>query len=308
MPGDRFGGWPLHCIIYCLFFFLMIRRPPRSTLFPYTTLFRSWYSPSPSPGITRSVNKNSTLRAAASIWARNAPPTSGPHTPATLCGRRARERRVTTGRRRVGWTNRPSRSSQRFEWCPDSRRKWPCRGDARLRTSATPPGSTSLLIRLQSPLFKQRRHVRIAPPEVAVQRTHVARPSPRQDHVTETCAVGPRHTPVLLEPGVRVVIEHLAPQVRVVAGVVPTVPDVREIAGAVARRHPGHVHGEPLQRLRLERVDVGLRRTHRQGVPRHVPQRGGHAFGGGKPPIQCAGPPHLVDQRPRHRLARPLGL
>src|SRR2546430_15569634 len=29
-----------------LFFFLMIRRPPRSTLFPYTTLFRS----SPSEG------------------------------------------------------------------------------------------------------------------------------------------------------------------------------------------------------------------------------------------------------------------
>src|SRR2546422_11007024 len=28
-----------HCIIF--FFFLMIRRPPRSTLFPYTTLFRS---------------------------------------------------------------------------------------------------------------------------------------------------------------------------------------------------------------------------------------------------------------------------
>src|SRR2546426_2888782 len=24
----------------------MIRRPPRSTLFPYTTLFRSWYEPS----------------------------------------------------------------------------------------------------------------------------------------------------------------------------------------------------------------------------------------------------------------------
>src|SRR3712207_7609273 len=26
----------------CVIFFLMIRRPPRSTLFPYTTLFRSW--------------------------------------------------------------------------------------------------------------------------------------------------------------------------------------------------------------------------------------------------------------------------
>src|SRR5258708_31655046 len=33
-----------YCGRYCLdspFFFLMIRRPPRSTLFPYTTLFRS---------------------------------------------------------------------------------------------------------------------------------------------------------------------------------------------------------------------------------------------------------------------------
>src|SRR5438105_11803287 len=28
-------------LLYLLFFFLMIRRPPRSTLFPYTTLFRS---------------------------------------------------------------------------------------------------------------------------------------------------------------------------------------------------------------------------------------------------------------------------
>src|SRR5689334_23604658 len=29
--------------LYSFFFFLMIRRPPRSTLFPYTTLFRSRY-------------------------------------------------------------------------------------------------------------------------------------------------------------------------------------------------------------------------------------------------------------------------
>src|SRR5437867_12396427 len=28
-------------MFFFLFFFLMIRRPPRSTLFPYTTLFRS---------------------------------------------------------------------------------------------------------------------------------------------------------------------------------------------------------------------------------------------------------------------------
>src|SRR5437773_9420474 len=38
----------MYCTIYCLwwmslvfFFFLMTHRPPRSTLFPYTTLFRS---------------------------------------------------------------------------------------------------------------------------------------------------------------------------------------------------------------------------------------------------------------------------
>src|SRR5438309_9627814 len=29
------------CFLYLFFFFLLIRRPPRSTLFPYTTLFRS---------------------------------------------------------------------------------------------------------------------------------------------------------------------------------------------------------------------------------------------------------------------------
>src|SRR2546430_12802072 len=31
------------CLVF--FFFLMIRRPPRSTLFPYTTLFRSLVDP-----------------------------------------------------------------------------------------------------------------------------------------------------------------------------------------------------------------------------------------------------------------------
>src|SRR6266581_5217674 len=39
-----FAILPLIC-----FFFLMIRRPPRSTLFPYTTLFRSQDAPPPSP-------------------------------------------------------------------------------------------------------------------------------------------------------------------------------------------------------------------------------------------------------------------
>src|SRR2546430_10395142 len=31
----------MYALVMIFFFFLMIRRPPRSTLFPYTTLFRS---------------------------------------------------------------------------------------------------------------------------------------------------------------------------------------------------------------------------------------------------------------------------
>src|SRR5476651_2824099 len=37
-----------NCLCSRLFFFLMIRRPPRSTLFPYTTLFRSLLGENPS--------------------------------------------------------------------------------------------------------------------------------------------------------------------------------------------------------------------------------------------------------------------
>src|SRR5437588_6383736 len=52
----------LALIIVCFistFFFLMIRRPPRSTLFPYTTLFRSYTRallsaiPLPDPSVVR---------------------------------------------------------------------------------------------------------------------------------------------------------------------------------------------------------------------------------------------------------------
>src|SRR2546430_15795884 len=43
-------------IFVCYFFFLMIRRPPRSTLFPYTTLFRSYAG---FLGMARSSDPNS---------------------------------------------------------------------------------------------------------------------------------------------------------------------------------------------------------------------------------------------------------
>src|ERR1039458_8911713 len=45
--STRLNSSPLG-LSYSVFFFLMIRRPPRSTLFPYTTLFRSLKRPAPS--------------------------------------------------------------------------------------------------------------------------------------------------------------------------------------------------------------------------------------------------------------------
>src|SRR2546425_12873575 len=48
------------CLCFASFFFLMIRRPPRSTLFPYTTLFRS--VPDPVPGRWRSPDGDELAR------------------------------------------------------------------------------------------------------------------------------------------------------------------------------------------------------------------------------------------------------
>src|SRR6266511_4546734 len=51
------SGTNFACVYLLSFFFLMIRRPPRSTLFPYTTLFRS---PWPTPRGSRASRWRST--------------------------------------------------------------------------------------------------------------------------------------------------------------------------------------------------------------------------------------------------------
>src|SRR5256885_9962456 len=48
---------------YC-FFFLMIRRPPRSTLFPYTTLFRSLFAAGTEAQSAQTVARPATHNAA----------------------------------------------------------------------------------------------------------------------------------------------------------------------------------------------------------------------------------------------------
>src|SRR3712207_8842095 len=50
-----------------MFFFLMIRRPPRSTLFPYTTLFRS--TPGGGPGVENTGGAEERLRSGAGALA-----------------------------------------------------------------------------------------------------------------------------------------------------------------------------------------------------------------------------------------------
>src|SRR2546426_4061146 len=53
-------------MFFSFFFFLMIRRPPRSTLFPYTTLFRSLSQISPLKEWWASTSTCSTRRSASS--------------------------------------------------------------------------------------------------------------------------------------------------------------------------------------------------------------------------------------------------
>src|SRR2546430_15744406 len=57
-------------LLFLFFFFLMIRRPPRSTLFPYTTLFRSeLHSTNPSAIETAFLTHHGNVSAKASAAA-----------------------------------------------------------------------------------------------------------------------------------------------------------------------------------------------------------------------------------------------
>src|SRR2546430_7286097 len=64
-----------------IFFFLMIRRPPRSTLFPYTTLFRSGFALPPRQlAISRSSSCPSQRLESPSAWMHSKPQRSEEHT------------------------------------------------------------------------------------------------------------------------------------------------------------------------------------------------------------------------------------
>src|SRR5258708_8121870 len=67
---------------FIFFFFLMIRRPPRSTLFPYTTLFRSPTNAHGAPTRTRRKQKarRKAATAASKTLRRSSLPRSEEHT------------------------------------------------------------------------------------------------------------------------------------------------------------------------------------------------------------------------------------
>src|SRR5687768_17920190 len=76
-----------------LFFFLMIRRPPRSTLFPYTTLFRSTRSGSRGPqgsAADRGASRPGRIRGRRG-WHLRGPSSSGRPRRWTAAGRRSEE-------------------------------------------------------------------------------------------------------------------------------------------------------------------------------------------------------------------------
>src|SRR5262249_62073534 len=81
-------------LIYCSLFSLMIRRPPRSTLFPYTTLFRS-------------ADRGAGLRAKESARA-----------VAERARRADRDDAVGDRSARVGWASAPDRHAARAERSP----------------------------------------------------------------------------------------------------------------------------------------------------------------------------------------------
>src|SRR3712207_7543282 len=67
--------------LHVSFFFLMIRRPPRSTLFPYTTLFRSRSRQPPARSWTRAGSGKSSKPCATAGASAVLPPVRAEHPP-----------------------------------------------------------------------------------------------------------------------------------------------------------------------------------------------------------------------------------
>src|SRR3989475_10960630 len=142
-------------LAYTFFFFLMIRRPPRSTLFPYTTLFRSLPASAPTPRRPRAS------RSAAR------PGAGAPRPPSA--GRPLRRRRRMT-------RCRPARTRCRGRWSPPRPERGARTGPAPARRG---PGARHRWARFAQPAGL-RRPARRLPVPVRARRRRLADRGPRR--------------------------------------------------------------------------------------------------------------------------------
>src|SRR2546426_8396401 len=103
------------------FFFLMIRRPPRSTLFPYTTLFRSRQGWDVVGAVAARADVPDALLAAWLAVARSEEHTSELQSPCNLVCRLLLEKKNTSGDRPDGAV--PGPPPQRLPHRPPARRQ-----------------------------------------------------------------------------------------------------------------------------------------------------------------------------------------
>ena len=127
-------------------------------------------------------------------------------------------------------------------------------------------------------MLQHRSDIRVLAVEPAKHDSVVFGMALGENQVAKALPVRAREPAILLEPSVRVVVQHDGPLIGVVAGRVSVRPDVQEIARAVARRHIRKIRARPLQRLRLEFVDILLRHIGSELVPLHVEFRGRQQF------------------------------
>src|SRR5256885_10163552 len=93
----------------------MIRRPPRSTLFPYTTLFRSLHVPDPRTAVRRSrwIDDDEPLALGHPVPSRSEEHTSELQSPCNLVCRLLLEKKKTERAGPRAWIRSPSSTGQR---------------------------------------------------------------------------------------------------------------------------------------------------------------------------------------------------
>ena len=110
---------------------------------------------------------------------------------------------------------------------------------------------------------------------------------------SEPLTVHSLQAPVLTEPLHRIGVEHLAPDVRVVAGAVAAREDMREIGRRVAGRDDGVVESDVAEGGCLERghVDVGCRLFRAERMPGLIEPGRGKILARGEALIERLGGP-----------------